>query len=68
MKREEEATAGGADTVKEWMEAHPGGYARFAARIKTEGIRGILKLGEGCFPAVSGFPAGGGTDTYHQAV
>ena len=37
MKRKEEAPAKGADTVKEWMEAHPQEYARFAAKMKTEG-------------------------------
>ncbi len=46
MKRKEEAPAKGTDTVKEWMEAHPQEYAQFAARMKTEGIGGILKLGE----------------------
>lgn len=46
MKRKEEAPAKGADTVKEWMEAHPQEYAQFAARMKTEGIGGVLKLGE----------------------
>ena len=45
----EEAPAQGADTVKEWMEAHPQEYAQFAARMKTEGIGGVLKLGEDAF-------------------
>ena len=49
MKRKEEAPAKGADTVKEWMEAHPQEYAQFAARMKTEGIGGVLKLGEDAF-------------------
>ena len=49
MKRKEEAPAQGADTVKEWMEAHPQEYAQFAARMKTEGIGGVLKLGEDAF-------------------
>lgn len=49
MKRKEETPAKGADTVKEWMEAHPQEYAQFAARMKTEGIGGILKLGEDAF-------------------
>lgn len=49
MKRKEEAPAKGADTVKEWMEAHPQEYARFAAKMKTEGIGGVLKLGEDAF-------------------
>lgn len=49
MKRKEEAPAKGADTVKEWMEAHPQEYAQFATRMKTEGIGGILKLGEDAF-------------------
>lgn len=49
MKRKEEAPAKGADTVKEWMEAHPQEYAQFAAKMKTEGIGGVLKLGEDAF-------------------
>ena len=48
MKRKEELRKG-ADTVKEWMEAHPQEYARFAAKMKTEGIGGVLKLGEDAF-------------------
>lgn len=31
------------------MEAHPQEYAQFAARMKTEGIGGVLNLGEDAF-------------------
>ena len=48
-EKKKEAPAKGADTVKEWMEAHPQEYARFAAKMKTEGIGGVLKLGEDAF-------------------
>ena len=49
MKRKEEAPVKGADTVKEWMEAHPQEYAQFAAKMKTEGIGGVPNLGEDAF-------------------